>query len=164
MALTRNRALALLQQAMVFVARQRPRDLFKRVRADLGRRESGDGLTPRAAWDIYKHRAADQSICSCGWLVEYGIYSFRGREEFSISFVRQFNALEAWNNEYIQLSIVLHHTPTKELVALGRQNLWSFEYPTLTAFFSEIEARQDMQIILSQSSDGWDFELSCEET
>lgn len=160
MAKTRNRALAVLQKLWVAARQERPSDLHRRLLRELQTRPARDRMTPNEAWKLFQHHARHRSFCSCGWLTQYGHY---GEDTFTFSLVRQFDTLETWNDEYMQLLLELKHPVTPQFQALKSWNHWSSDYPDLPQYFRAVEANPGVQLVLANDAP-WEYELRLEET
>ena len=143
--------------------RERPQDLERSLRRSIGGDE-GRLLTPRDAWDAYRRFSGTRCFADSGWLVQYGVFDFSGRDMFQFSLVRQLNTLETWNDEFVQIELLLDHVPTTALIELGSWNRWSFDEPTLAAFFAACEADRGVNAILADPSREWKWRLRSEET
>ena len=143
--------------------RERPQDLERSLRRSIGRDE-GLLLTPRDAWAVYRRFSGTRCSADSGWLVQYGVYDFSGRDMFQFSLVRQLNTLETWNDEFVQIELLLDHVPTPTLIELGSWNRWSSDEPTLAAFFAACEADRGVNAILADPSREWKWRLRSEET
>ncbi len=121
-------------------------------------------MTPQVGWDIYKSLSAYPTSADCGWLVQFGVYNFTGEDRFRFSLVRQFNTADPENDEYLQLELLLHAEPLPELIQLGRAHEWSFEFPSIEAFFAAWEGREDFRRIMSLRPVEWEADISLDET
>jgi len=101
-------------------------------------------------WAAYKKFARiDVSDCpQLELLVEWAVYDFHlGRDTFQLGFVRHFSIEE--DGEYAgmeQLHCISFFEPTPELKSL-RGNMWSFNYPDVDTFFTEVEHRDAFKLV-----------------
>lgn len=99
-----------------------------------------------------------------GWLAQFGVYAFDGPERFQFSLVRQFDTLQTWNDELVQLNLTVDHEPTVALRGLGNWHSWSFKDPSLAAFCDRCQRIESVRRVLADRSSGWRWSILCEET
>lgn len=163
MALTRNPIIAKYHQVKAVVLRARPENFARRLRRDVDGITRGEPLTPAMAWEAYKRLAVHPCFADCGWLVQYGVYS-SSPEEFHFSLVRQFETLQHWNDELVQVDLRLVHSAIPTLARLRNWDMWSFKYPTPQTFFAACEQRDAFCEILGNRSLEWKWDVRCNET
>lgn len=164
MALSRNVFVSRYHRLKAFALRQRPSDLAQRLRYDVESARGNGAVDPAAAWDVYKRFAKVECFADSGWLAQFGVYDWTGRPAFHFSLVRQIDCLEHWNDEYIQIELLLTHPTTPDLLALNSWNHWSMEHPTLAGFFAACEAHDDFRSVLAHTGTGWNWDVETHET
>ena len=102
---------------------------------------------PPAIWQVFERfaripvddaRPADED--GDGLLAQFGTFDFRGPQEFSTDLTRQFIERDDDDGAMWQLSCTLFWDPTPDTAALGRGELWSFEFATADTFFARASA------------------------
>lgn len=109
------------------------KDRLEQMLAEIEAGERSGTLNPRAVVKAFRSfTAIPVSDCAPidedgdGVLAQFGTYGFRGTQEFSVDFSRQF--IEAGDDGPIwQLSCTLYWDPTPDTTALGNGSLWSFD-------------------------------------
>lgn len=92
-----------------------------------------------------------------GILWQVGCYDFTGRKLCYLDYVRQFSFSEGGEHDHMeQLHLEFTCEPTPALLRLER-NQWSFDYPSLDAFFRAVESFPEFHAALG--SPGWQVAL-----
>ena len=164
MARTRNAIISRYHMLKAFSLRQRPIDQTRRLRSDVERVDAASPLAPASAWGVYKRFHNAKCFADNGWLAQYGVHEFTGKEAFHLSLVRQTDTLEHWSDEYCQIELLLLHTPTPELRALGSWHQWSFDYPALSDFFAACEEHSGLAQVLAHRGKDWRWQVDVDET
>ena len=106
---------------------------------------------PALAWRTFKEFALVPVDCaSDGLLFETGVFKTTGAPQFHFSFTRQFTHDE--EGEYSgmeQLGCAFLYAPDHELSQL-KTSLWSFDSPSLDAYFSQVEALPEFRVPLAR--------------
>jgi hypothetical protein len=161
---TRNPFLARCHQLRAFLLHQRPGDLERRLHASAADAFARSPVTPATAWDVYTSFSSVRCSADEGWLAQYGVHDFTGREEFHFSLVRQVAALEHWNDEFFQIELLLLHPPTPELRALKGWSSWSLDFPSLEEFHDACSAHEGLRHLLASRSTAWRWSTDVEPT
>ena len=164
MAISRSRVVAPVFQTLAWATGQRPVVLERRLRREVRADAAGEHFSPAQAWEVYGRSMKCRCFSTNGWLVQFGVYAFDGPGRFQFSLVRQFESLQSWNDEYVQLDLIVHHEPTDALRRLGRWSTWSFEDSSLSAFRERCQRHELVREILADTSRQWRWEILCEET
>jgi hypothetical protein len=106
-----------------------------------------DQPDPALVWRVFKDFSRIPVDCAeDGILFQCGVYAFSGTEQFHFDFTRQFTIEEDGEYDHMeQLQCTLLAPPTDELRAC-KANLWSFDSPTLDAYFERVEAMPEFQL------------------
>jgi len=127
-------------------AEQRLREMLNSANFDF------EAPEPALAWSVFKTFASEPvEGVDDGFLWELGCYDFTGEKLCYLDFVRQFTFYEDGEYDHMeQLHIEFTAPPSSELLTLSR-NRWSFDYPSLSAYFEDVEDFPEFHKALEQT-------------
>lgn len=134
-----------------------PRDVEARFRARLT--EAGVDLErPTAAdvdrtWEVMRDFFSDTPVRGTepedgdALLAQYGTYDWGDGEHFELDLTRQLIYGDRGDDDMFQLNCTFRFTPTDELRGTGQGNLWSFDAPSVDAFFADAMRLQGFRVV-----------------
>lgn len=106
-----------------------------------------DAPNPMLGWQVFKDFVQEPVVTfDDGVLFQAGVYEFTGSEQFHFDFTRQFSIHDA-KDEYDhmeQLSLLFLCDPNEKLRQI-KTNRWAYDFPSLEAFFAEVESMDAFQ-------------------
>lgn len=105
---------------------------------------------PAVGWSVFKNFVIKEvQAPGDGVLWQIGSYNFTGKQLCHFDFVRQFEIHDEGEfDHYEQLHLEFTAVPTPELANIER-NDWSFDFPSLPAYFDHVEQRDEFKKALA---------------